>query len=67
VCQPNELKREIKKKCGGKQTGGQPKIWGQQPNQPPPPLAIATEFHNEMYEKQTDVTMKRIKNQLMSQ
>jgi len=33
----------------------------------PPPLAIATEFHNEMYQKQTDVTMKRIKNQLMSQ
>jgi len=26
-CQPNELKREIRKKSGD-QTGGQPKIWG---------------------------------------
>jgi len=27
VCQPNELKREIKKKTGGP-AGGQAKIWG---------------------------------------
>jgi len=28
ICQPNELKREIKKKTGGGKTGRQAKIWG---------------------------------------
>ena len=28
ICQPNELEREIMKKTGGGQTGGQAKIWG---------------------------------------
>jgi len=36
ICQPNELKREIKKKLG-RQTGGQAKIWGGHvPPRPPP-------------------------------
>jgi len=40
TCQPNELKREIKKKLGGP-NGGQAKIWwGHGP--PRPPLRIAT-------------------------
>jgi len=39
ICQPNELKREIRKKINGK-TGGQPKIWGD--HGPPSPLRIAT-------------------------
>ena len=66
MCQPNELKREIKKKVWGEANRGPTKNLGGTA-QPAPPLAIATEFHNEMYEKQTDVTMERIKNQLMSQ
>jgi len=41
ICQPNELKREIKKKTGGGQTGGQAKIWGAMAH-PGPPLRIAT-------------------------
>jgi len=34
IFQPNELQRVIKKKLGG-QTGGQAKIWGAWPTQPP--------------------------------
>jgi len=42
ICQPNELKREIKKKTGGGQTQGQAKIWGATAH--PDPLRIATGF-----------------------
>jgi len=41
ICQPNELKREIKKKKWGWQTGGQAKIWGAMAHPPlESPLAL---------------------------
>jgi len=42
MCQPNELKREIKKKTGDPD-GGQAKIWGGH-DPPRPPLRIATGY-----------------------
>jgi len=60
------LNGKLRKSVGGSKQGANQKSGGNSPTSPPP-LAIATEFHNEMYQKQTDVTMKRIKNQLMSQ
>ena len=41
ICQPNELKQEIRKKTGGGQTGSQAKIWGSH-GPPRPSLRIAT-------------------------
>ena len=43
IYQPNELKREIKKKTGGGKRGAKQKYGGPLPTQPPTPLRIATD------------------------